>query len=127
MCHSCSTLQGACELYSDTDITSFSIVRSLQISSVNAETVKKFCEAFESAPKPVLVHCGASKRAAAMILLQQATQNKETPEQFQQRLQAAGIDFSSLPKLKQFMEEYMQQQHQQRQGREEWQQHQQQQ
>jgi uncharacterized protein (TIGR01244 family) len=70
-----------------------------QLSTILAE--------LDKLPKPTLIHCAGGGRASVIALSSLAERDGLTPEQALAKAQEAGIDYSTNPKLKQLLEQYI--------------------
>lgn len=76
----------------------------LNASEFNQELVEASIREIENLPKPVLVHCGAGARAAAIALIAIAIQEGLTNEQMIEKAKPLDLNLKQ-PHLKQFLRE----------------------
>ncbi|BAZ45901.1 hypothetical protein NIES4102_29290 [Chondrocystis sp. NIES-4102] len=68
-------------------------------NNINQNTLERFMQTIELAPKPIYTRCVSGTRASLMTLLTLATQKNWTEEQFFERLALSGFNYApdSLP------------------------------
>lgn len=83
----------------------------LRLEHLNEAIVTQILQAIEHLPKPVLVHCAAGMRSAAIALLSAAIQEGLTPEQTLAKARSVGfhyIDYTLVhPELRQRFIDYI--------------------
>jgi uncharacterized protein (TIGR01244 family) len=78
----------------------------VSMKSITGELVDHFRRELDDLPKPVFAHCRLGKRAALMVIMHTASENRMTGEQAIQTAEQLGLQ-PDKPETEQFVKEYV--------------------